>query len=141
MNANAVVYYLLTVKCLAEVFLYRNLLATYITALVHSSSPTGAIHGHGGGPCVVLHGYTQHLQRYLHQRLTVVREHEMVVGHAVPHRVVRAQAVQQRREQGQGMSGMNGNTDTYIYTVLTHFCLTITLLALNLLFSDNNNSI
>ena len=135
------VYYLFTVKCLAEAFRYRNLLATYITALVHSSSPTGAIHGHSGGPCVVLHGYTQHLQRYLHQRLAVVREHEMVVGHAVPHGVVRAQAVQQRREQGQGMSGMNGNADIYIYTIMTRFCLTITLLALNLLFSENNNSI
>lgn len=61
--------------------------------------------GAGGRPSLMLQGDDKDLDGLLHQLLPVVREQQVVVRDAVPHRVVGTHHVEQGGEERQGMSG------------------------------------
>lgn len=57
-----------------------------------------------GNPSIMLQRHNEDLYGLLHQLLPVVREEQMVVRDAVAHRIIGTHHVEQRGEQGQGMS-------------------------------------
>ena len=52
----------------------------------------------------MVQGDDEHLGRFLHQGFPVVGEEQVVIGDPVAHRVIGTHGVQERGEQGQGMS-------------------------------------
>lgn len=52
----------------------------------------------------MVQGDDEHLGRFLHQGFPVVGEEQVVIGDPVAHRVIGTHGVQERREQGQGVS-------------------------------------
>lgn len=58
-----------------------------------------------GWPGLVLQSHYEDLDSMLHQHLSVVREHQVIVGDTVTHCVIGTHHVEERCEERQGMSG------------------------------------